>query len=125
MTVGGVRTVLGGMMGVCAVNGGAERARIGDRLTRRFWRLSSGLTALTEYSMKCPWNGGECGCVEFPYLRNGLIPQRCEDLLVAGSISLVPLRKVREPAKVAYAAWLAEERAKREAEKQAKRARGV
>lgn len=75
--------------------------------------------------MQCPWSGGDCGCAEFPHLRDGLIPQECEDLLVAGSISLVPLRKVREPARVVYAAWLAEERAKREAEKQAKKARGT
>jgi hypothetical protein len=73
----------------------------------------------------CPWSGSACDCRKFPYPIDGLIPAVCEASIVTGSISMVPLRKVSESAKAAYKQWLADEAARRAAEKEAQKQKHV
>ena len=70
-------------------------------------------------SKQCPWSGQTCSCSEFPYKRNSLIPQACEDKIIylavnglcGGIPELVPLRAVSPNAKFLYKKYMADVKA--------------
>ena len=60
----------------------------------------------------CPWNGTACDCGEFPYKHNGLIPAKCETVIVDQMPELIPVRSVSDRAKkVVYPKYLADVKA--------------
>lgn len=46
---------------------------------------------------RCPWAGKRCDCADFPWTRNGRIPERCEalmplDVVAANKTRVIPQR---------------------------------
>lgn len=61
--------------------------------------------------MGCPWGGLPCDCSTFPYLRNGIVPTKCEAQMPD---EILGVRKVSEVGKARHRVYLAELEANRE-----------
>lgn len=60
---------------------------------------------------RCPWGGLPCDCKEFPWIKDGVIPKRCEDQMPE---ALLGIRKVSDRGKQRYVAYVEEmERSRR------------
>lgn len=55
--------------------------------------------------VRCPWGGLPCDCNKFPWLENGLVPQRCENQM---PLALLGLRKVSLAGVARYNKYVAE-----------------
>jgi hypothetical protein len=53
----------------------------------------------------CPWGGLPCDCTTFPYLKNGIVPIKCEEQMPD---ELLGLRKVSDAGKKRYAFYRGE-----------------
>jgi hypothetical protein len=53
----------------------------------------------------CPWSGQPCECAAFPYTKNGVIPQYCEDRMPD---EILGVRKVSPAGKARFKAYRAE-----------------
>lgn len=54
----------------------------------------------------CPWSGHkDCGCGEFPFTWNGLMPARCEDLLPLPMVNAY-LQQVTPATRKRYEDWV-------------------
>lgn len=55
--------------------------------------------------MQSPWNGYPCDCTDFPYKRDGLVPNRCQKDM---GLDMVPVRAVDASLRVLHQLWLRE-----------------
>ena len=57
--------------------------------------------------MNCPWSGKlNCGCVEWPFTRDGIVPPCCEDAMSL-AIAEVNLSRVSPTTAAKVKAWVA------------------
>lgn len=53
----------------------------------------------------CPWSGAvDCGCTQYPFTRNGQIPERCQDMMPLPNVGAYP-NLVTPEKKEEYMKW--------------------